>query len=244
MPQQQPMNLIVLQHVEVEHPGIFSNFFNEDGFRVHTVELDHGETIPELDPFDVMIVMGGPQDVWQEDEHPWFRPEKAAIRKFVTEMQRPYLGICLGHQLLADALGGKVAPGKIPEVGVMPVAKTEDGRTDEVVANLSNPLQVLQWHGAEVTELPPGGTVLVSSDACRIQALRVGKNAYGFQFHVEVTSRTVTDWAAIPEYARALERAMGPDGMEQLGSQVSNELTNFSRNARILYDGLKKVWME
>ncbi|HSD92091.1 MAG TPA: type 1 glutamine amidotransferase [Methyloceanibacter sp.] len=244
MPQQQPMNLIVLQHAEVEHPGIFSNFFNEDGFRVHTVELDHGETIPELDPFDVMIVMGGPQDVWQEDEHPWFRPEKAAIRKFVTEMQRPYLGICLGHQLLADALGGKVAPGKIPEVGVMPVAKTEDGRTDEVVANLSNPLQVLQWHGAEVTELPPGGTVLVSSDACRIQALRVGKNAYGFQFHVEVTSRTVTDWAAIPEYARALERAMGPDGMEQLGSQVSNELTNFSRNARILYDGLKKVWME
>lgn len=244
MPQQQPMNLIVLQHAEVEHPGIFSNFFNEDGFRVRTVELDHGETIPELDPFDVMIVMGGPQDVWQEDEHPWFRPEKAAIRKFVTEMQRPYLGICLGHQLLADALGGKVAPGKIPEVGVMPVAKTEDGRTDEVVANLSNPLQVLQWHGAEVTELPPGGTVLVSSDACRIQALRVGKNAYGFQFHVEVTSRTVTDWAAIPEYARALERAMGPDGMEQLGSQVSNELPNFSRNARILYDGLKKVWME
>jgi GMP synthase-like glutamine amidotransferase len=244
MPQQQPMSLLVLQHAEVEHPGIFSTFFNEDGFRVHTVELDHGEPLPELDPFDVMVVMGGPQDVWQEDEHPWLRPEKAAIRKFVTEMQRPYLGICLGHQLLADALGGRVGPAKISEVGVMPVAKTEDGRTDQVVANLSNPLQVLQWHGAEVTELPPGGAALVSSDACRIQALRVGKNAYGFQFHVEVTARTVTDWAAIPEYARALERTMGPDGMERLGSQVSDALPNFSRNARILYDGLKKVWME
>ena len=243
MPKQSPLNLIVLQHAEVEHPGIFSDFFEQDGFRLHTVELDQGESLPELDPFDVMVVMGGPQDVWQEDEYPWFRPEKEAIRKFVTEMQRPYLGICLDHQLLADALGGKVAPGKIPEVGVMPVAKTGDGQADQVVGSLSNPLQVLQWHSAEVTELPPGGAVLAGSDACQIQALRVGKHAYGFQFHVEVTSRTVTDWAVIPEYARALQRAMGPDGVETLGSQVSNELPNFNRNARILYDGLKRVWL-
>jgi GMP synthase-like glutamine amidotransferase len=126
----------------------------------------------------------------------------------------------------------------------MPVSKTKDGETDRVVQLLSNPLQVLQWHGAEVAELPAGGTALASSDACKIQALRVGKSAYGFQFHVEVTSRTVTDWAAIPEYARSLEDAMGPDGMERLGSQVSTALSNFNGDARVLYDGLKKVWMD
>jgi GMP synthase-like glutamine amidotransferase len=236
------MNLIVIQHAAVEHPGVFRDFFREDGFKVHTVELDQGETIPDLEPFDVMIVMGGPQDTWQEDEYPWLRPEKAAIKQFVADMQRPFLGICLGHQLLADALGGSVGPGKVSEVGVMTVSKTGDGQADDVVGSLANPLQVLQWHGAEVTALPPGGTVLASSDACAIQALKVGKHAYGFQFHVEVTSKTVEDWAAIPEYAQALERAMGPDGMEQLRSKVSDELANFNRDAKTLYDGLKRSW--
>lgn len=236
------MNLIVLQHAEVEHPGIFTNFFNEDGFRVCTVELDKGESIPDLEPFDVMVVMGGPQDVWQEDQHPWLRTEKEAIRTFVTKLQRPYLGICLGHQLLADALGGRVSPGN-PEVGVMTVSKTKEGESDQVLKDLSSPLQVLQWHGAEVSELPPGGITLASSDACKIQALRVGKKAYGFQFHVEVTSRTVSDWAAIPEYARSLQGAMGPSGVERLSTHVSKALTSFNRDARLLYHRLKQIWM-
>jgi len=188
------MNVIVLQHVAVEHPGVLRDFFREDGLRVHTVELDEGEPIPDLEPFDLMVVMGGPQDVWQEDQYPWLRGEKAAIREFVEDMQRPYLGICLGHQLLADALGGRVAPAKSSEVGVMAISKTSAGNRDQVFESLPNPLKVLQWHGAEVTELPSGATILASSDACGIQAFRLNRHAYGMQFHVEVTSNTVADW--------------------------------------------------
>ncbi len=236
------MNVIVLQHVAVEHPGVFTDFFREDDARLHTVELDEGEPIPALDPFDLMVVMGGPQDTWQEDEYPWMRTEKEAIRKWVGEMRRPYLGICLGHQLLADALGGRVEPAKTPEVGVLTVSRTAEGEQDRVLRSLPNPLKVLQWHSAEVTALPPGGTVLAASDACRFQALKVGDNAYGMQFHVEVTSRTVPDWGAIPDYMCALDRVLGPDALPKFKSEVSDGLPEFNKNARTLYDNLKAAW--
>ena len=236
------MNVIVLQHVAVEHPGVFRDFFREDGLEVHTVELDEGELIPNLEPFNVMVVMGGPQDVWEEARHPWLRGEKEAIRKFVEEMKRPYLGICLGHQLLADAIGGRVSPAKSPEVGVMHISKTSAGEADPAFGPLSNSLKVLQWHGAEVTKLPAGAAVLASSDACPIQAFRFGRLAYGMQFHVEVTTETVANWAAIPEYAQALETAMGPGAVKRLDHQVSAELSQFKKNARSLYGSFKTIW--
>lgn len=236
------MNVIVLQHVAVEHPGVFTGFFREDDAKLHTVELDEGEPIPALDPFDLMVVMGGPQDTWQEDEYPWMRAEKDAIRKWVGEMRRPYLGICLGHQLLADALGGRVEPAKTPEVGVLTVSRTAEGNQDRVLSALPNPLKVLQWHSAEVTALPPQGTVLASSDACQFQALKVGDNAYGMQFHVEITSQTVPDWGEIPDYMRALDRALGPGALPKFKSAVSEGLPEFNTNARTLYDNLKATW--
>ena len=193
------MKLIVLQHLSVEHPGVFRDFLKADGITWETVEIDEGETIPDLAPFDAMMVMGGPQDVWQEEQYPWLKPEKAAIRRFVVEMKRPFLGICLGHQLLAEAVGGRVALGKTPEVGALQIMKTEAGRRDPLFAGVPDPINVLQWHGAEVTALPEGAEVLARSDACEIQAFRFGDRAYGLQSHVEVTGGTVADWAAIPE---------------------------------------------
>jgi GMP synthase-like glutamine amidotransferase len=233
------MNIIILQHIAIEHPGVFLDFFREDGFRWTTVELDEGETIPNLDPFDLMVVMGGPQDVWQEDQYPWFREEKAAIRNFVLDMQRPYLGICLGHQLLADATGGRVGLAKNPEVGVLTVSATEAGRRDTLLSALPDPMTVLQWHGAEVTDLPPNAEALAQSDVCRIQALRVGRHAYGFQCHVEITADTVSQWAVVPEYACSLEGAMGRDGAAQLRSDVVQRLPQFNKDARTLYEGFK-----
>jgi GMP synthase-like glutamine amidotransferase len=235
------MKVLVLQHLAVEHPGVFRDFFREDGVVWDTVELDQGDAIPDLEPYDVMVVMGGPQDVWQEDAFPWLKPEKAAIRRFVVEMGRPYLGLCLGHQLLADALGGRVGPGARPEVGALTITQTEDGRKDPLLAGVPDPIEVLQWHGAEVKALPEGAVLLARSDACEVQAFRYGRRAYGLQCHVEATRDTVADWAAIPEYARALEATLGAGSVDRLAAEVAERLPTYTSVARTLYSNFKSL---
>jgi len=179
------------------------------GFGLHAVELDAGQDIPDLEPFDVLLVMGGPQHVWEEDENPWLVQEKAALAHWVSELRRPCLGVCLGHQLLADALGGTVKPMAVPEIGVNEIHLTTEGMADPVVRNLPCTLPALEWHEAEVVEPPPGALVLARNNHSEVQALRVGPLAWGVQFHLEVGPGTVPEWASVPEYERTLNETLG-----------------------------------
>ena len=230
------MKLLVLQHIAIEHPGVWRDFMRAGGVAWDTVELDAGESIPALDGYDALISMGGPMDVFDETELPWLREEKSIVREAVRERDMPFLGVCLGHQLLADALDGEVARMAVPEVGLMAVTLAPAGRADPLFDGLDERLACLQWHGCEIRTPPTGGEYLAASDICPSQAIRVGRRAYGLQFHVELTGEPVAEWGAIPAYEQSLETALGSGALAHLNADIAANLPQFNATAERIYE--------
>jgi GMP synthase-like glutamine amidotransferase len=235
------MKFLIFQHARVEHPAIFREFFAADGIEWHAIELDEGEPIPSLDGFDALMAFGGPMDVWQEREHPWLVAEKAAIRSWVRERQRPFLGICLGHQLLADALGGTVRKMEVPEIGVCDVTLNPAGTSSPLFLDLPPVFPVLQWHGAAVERVPDGGVVLASNAHCAIQSFSFANIAYGVQYHMEPTECTIQEWGQIPEYRESLEQIAGTDGARRLEQQTIERINDFREYSGILHRNFLRI---
>jgi GMP synthase-like glutamine amidotransferase len=230
------MNVLVFQHIAIEHPGYFRDIMARRGVGWTAVRLDAGEPVPDLESFNAMLVMGGPMNVWQDDIHPWLVSEKEAIRRWVRDLGRPYFGICLGHQLLAAALGGEVAPAARGEAGIVPVHLLPAAGTDRLLGGVSSPIPAIQWHEAEVARLPGDAIPLASNVDCAVQAMRVGEHAYGFQYHPEVSGTTLVDWMALPEFAAALVDSTGPGAVERFATDADANMAVFHRHAEHIFD--------
>ncbi len=182
-----PMRVHVLQHVPFEGPGSIAAWLTARQEVVTTTRLfEAGAVLPPVSAFDVLIVLGGPMSANDEAALPWLRPEKRLLRKAIRS-GKAVLGICLGAQLMAAALGARVYPAQHKEIGWFPVqgcAPQGGGFVFPATA------EVFHWHG-ETFDLPDGAIHLARSTACPHQAFQIGQRAIGLQFHLETTPDSV-----------------------------------------------------
>ena len=184
--------VLVFMHVETEGPGTLSWFMDSLGIRIRKIRLYKGENPPgDASKFDAIISMGGPMNVDEEDDYPFMKKEVAFLKRAITA-NIPVLGICLGAQLVAKACCARVNKMNEEERGWKKVFLTDEGKRDSIFQRLPDYLNVFQWHG-DTFEIPYGGELLATARDCPHQAFRY-RNAYGFQFHIEVTDNIVKEW--------------------------------------------------
>ena len=179
------MNIIVLQHIKIEDTGYIKDLMLADGFKITTIELDEGEKIPEdLSKFDGMFCMGGPMDTYMEKEYPWLIEEKKKIKEFVVDLKKPYLGFCLGCQLLGEVIGGKVVKSKPAEIGIMDINFSKEKNGDKLFSKFPDIIKSLQWHSYEVQGIENNKdiTLLASSPITKYQIFNIKIMLMEFNF--------------------------------------------------------------
>ena len=238
------MEILVLQHIKIEDPGYIKDLMLKDGVNLTTIELDEGEKIPEeLSKFDAMFCMGGPMDTWMEDKYPWLIDEKRKIKDFVINLKKPYLGFCLGCQLLGEVVGGKVIKSKEPEIGMLDINFSKQKDNDLLFSSFPDKIKALQWHSYEVVNLEnvKDITLLASSNTTKYQIFKYQNHAYGIQFHIEVKDTTVNDWGCVIEYKKALEEQLGEGALEKFDKEAKSNMFEMNNCSKILYSNFKKI---
>ena len=223
--------ILVFQHVPYEPLGTLDPLLKEAGFRIRYVNFGRDpHQRPSLERYEALIVLGGPMNAHQIDTYPNLATEVDVIREAV-DSGMSVLGICLGAQLLAKALGGRVSRNEEREIGWYDVQLTEAGCADPVISSFAPTQQVFQWHEDGIS-LPDGVLHLATSPASRVQAFRYGEHAYGFQFHLEVDASLVERWLTVPGNQAMLAAEAGridPDAIREQTTQSIGALEALSR---------------
>ena len=211
--------LLVLQHLEIEGPGLFKQFAEERDLKIEIIRLDKKDNLPKTKKGDLILIMGGPMGVKdiESDKYSWLKLERDFIRREL-EKKRSIIGVCLGAQLVANAAGGDVEilkygypPKELPEIGWSQIFI--DKSNSDFKSLFEDPFHVLHWHGDRIL-LPNKAVLIASSARCNEQFFRIGDFAYGLQFHIETTGAMINKW--IKEDKEFVFKGLGSNGQEIL----------------------------
>lgn len=226
------MNILAIQHAATENLGLWDEFFAEIGARVHYVRAGDGENVPHSiieysKEISAVISLGGPMNVDEESLYSWLRDENLLIQNCLKD-EIPFLGFCLGAQLLAKAAGARVVKSPQIEIGWMNVELNESGRDSAIFRGLPPQFETLQWHG-DMFEIPQNATNLAFAATCPNQALQVGKYAFGLQFHLEVSPDELEVWTQHDDWTPTLQGAQSHDEMRRRARENATEMRALSQ---------------
>ncbi len=186
------MNALIIKHIEIEGPGLMEPLLKQEKIPFQVLNLETGTHLPKLDDLTHIVILGGPMNVYEEDQYPFLREEDHFIKEAIKK-GKSVLGICLGAQLIAKALGARVFTAPVKEIGWYDVSLTRIGSRDPLFSRFPKTFSVFQWHG-DTFDIPRGAKLIATSHSVPHQAFRYGGNVYGLQFHLEVTEEMVHEW--------------------------------------------------
>jgi GMP synthase (glutamine-hydrolysing) len=185
-------NALIIKHVEIEGPGLIESCLKQEKIPYHIVNLETATLLPKIKDLSHIVILGGPMNVYEEDRYPFLRDEDLFIKEAIKR-GKSILGICLGAQLIAKALGAKVFKASVKEIGWYDVSLTKVGSHDPSFSTLPKIFPVFQWH-EDTFEIPRAGKLIATSSSLPHQAFRYGEKVYGLQFHLEVTEEMIREW--------------------------------------------------
>jgi GMP synthase (glutamine-hydrolysing) len=229
--------VLVIENDPEAPVGLLGRIMEEQRIAYDVVQAGRSEIPDTADTYAALIVLGGPQHVGDDESYPYFVAEEALIRDSIVK-DIAYLGICLGGQLLAHALGAAVEPHRMFEAGFSRVELTSEGLSDPLYRSLPRTQLVFQWH-VDAFALPQSATLLATGADTPYQAFRYGAKAYGLQYHIEMLPETFAFW--LQADSRELEEALGPDAIPRLHDDWENHYTSYCRQSAIMFGNFLRL---
>lgn len=230
------MRAAVFLHLDGDSSGLLGKALEQAGVDCEEFHLHKDVPTPDPADHDILVVMGAAQQTWEEEANPWLIPEKAAIRHWVSDLKKPFFGICFGHQLLADSLGGEVGLAETSEIGLTQVDRHGHASSDPVFGAMADDGNWMQWHHAEVKRAPEGAEIFASSPACDIQAMHFGPSIVSIQFHAESSLNTIEKWKDDQITLDALHKASGEGAYDRLVADARERMPATEQNAMRLFN--------
>lgn len=230
------MRTHIFQHVSYEDIGCIENWLKSKNYSVSFTNFFQNAQLPELSDFDFLIVMGGPMSINDDEKYPWLKKEKMFIREAIEENKK-VLGICLGSQLIASALGSKIYKNKYKEIGWFPVQFSEEAKKHPLFNFMPDKLNTFHWH-SDTFNLPENAIQIAESNACKNQAFVYKKNVAALQFHPEMTPHS------IKTLCEAAKNELKKGMYVQTREEIMNKIDNTKVNNKLLFELLNRLEIE